>query len=63
MSNRVFEVYARKEENGKDVIVQTVSCKRPSSLKSYKNLEKEFNSGKWFSYGWRVKENSPFVTS
>ena len=53
---RTYEIYSVEVECGKETIVQTVNCKQPSKLKSYKDLELEFDSGKLFSYGYRVKE-------
>jgi len=53
---RVFEIYSTEEEFGKETIAQTVECKQPSRLKSYKQLEMKFDSGKLFSFGYRVKE-------
>jgi len=53
---QTFEIYSTEVEGGKETISQTVKCKSPGRLKSYKKLELEFESGKLFSYGYRVKK-------
>ena len=53
---RTYEIYSVAVECGNETISQTIECKQPSKLKSYKDLESEFDSGNLFSYGYRVKE-------
>ena len=53
---QTFEIYSVKVELGKEIIIQTVECKMPCRLKSYKNLEIDFDMGKLFAYGYRVKK-------
>ena len=54
VKTKTYEVYYKKDkEDIEDVVVQTKECIRPTMLQSYKNLEKMFDRGNLFSFGYR----------
>jgi len=47
----------RVNEGDKQTVKGIVNCKLPSRTKIYRNLEKDFDKGLLFSYGYRQINN------
>lgn len=52
-----WEIVFRLNEGDAQTVKGTIECKLPSRTKMYKDLEKEFNKGLLFSYGYRQVNN------